>query len=114
MIFMNWKTIYLIGNDNFFDDVNKKLAQSDVVFLPGIIEQRPDKKYQGLYWVDTHVDLRTLKEAISGKLIWKYRLNFFNEIEPTVTDQITEPESDFSDKENAMIKSMRAKDSLAA
>jgi len=111
---MNWNTIYITGNENFWDDVNKKLLQSELTFLPGFLEQRPDGKYQGLYWLDNATELRKFKEAISGKIIWKYRLSFFNEIEPA-PDQAPEAEGDnFSAKENALIKEMRAKDSIGA
>ena len=104
---MNWNTIYVTGIEDFWEDVNKKLAQSDLNFLTGYIEQRPDNKFHGLYWLDNRIDLRLFKEAIGGKVIWKYRLRFYNELEQA-KDSFSN-QTDFSEKENAMIKSMRTK-----
>lgn len=112
---MNWNTIYIIGNDDFWEDVNKKLSHSDLTFLTGYTEQLPDSRYQGLYWLDNQVSLREFKEAIGGKLVWKYRLTFFNELEQSKkfdTDLGETPP--FSPKENALIQAMRRKNPLAA
>ena len=112
---MNWNTIYITGNDDFWEDVNKRLSQSELNFLTGYIEQRPDNKFHGLYWLDNQVDLRAFKEAIGGKLIWKYRLNFFNDLEQA--KELSDNQDDstsFTDKENALIKAMRKKNPLAA
>jgi hypothetical protein len=112
---MNWNTIYITGNDNFWEEVNKKLSNSDLSYLNGFVEQLPDGKYQGLYWLDNKVDLRTFKEAITGKLVWKYRLNFFHELEqPTkIKSNDDNPES-LSIKENALLKAMRNNSSIGA
>ena len=40
-----------------------------------------------LYWIDDETDLRTFKEAIGSKLIWKYRLQFFNTLESFIEAQ---------------------------
>ena len=110
---MNWNTIYIIGIDDFWEDVNKRLLHSDLNFLPGHIEKMPDKKFQGLYWLDSQVDLRQFKETVGGKLIWKYRLHFFSEIVSTNATQ-NKPVShiSFSAKEDSMIKAMRSKKQL--
>ena len=78
---MNWNTLYITGNADFWEDVNKKLSQSELNYLPGYMEQRPDKKFHGLYWIDNQAGLRQIKEAIGGKIIWKYRLYFLNEMD---------------------------------
>ena len=110
MMTMNWNTIYITGNDNFWEDVNKRLSNSDLNFLTGYIEQQPDGKYNGLYWLDSKVDLKQFKEAIGGKVVWKYRLNFFNELsQPKNTEGNSAEPNTFSEKENAMIKAMRKK-----
>ena len=108
---MNWNTIYITGNDNFWDEVNKKLSQSNLTFLPGFIEQREDGKYQGLYWLDNKAELRKFKEAITGKIIWKYRLHFFTEIEESKRDGNQRPTNEFTAKENALMESMRLRKS---
>jgi hypothetical protein len=108
---MNWNTLYITGNADFWEDVNKKLSQSDLNYLPGYIETRTDNKFHGLYWMDKQASLREIKEAIGGKIIWKYRLTFLNELEQTTNPSQGLPETTaFSPKERAMIKSMRKKD----
>lgn len=109
---MNWNTIYITGNDNFWEEVNKKLSRSDLNYLTGYIELRLDNKYHGLYWLDNQVDLREFKEAIGGKIVWKYRLSFYNELEQTMIGGKQNKSSVFSRKETAMIKAMRAKDPM--
>lgn len=106
---MNWNTIYITGNTNFWEEVNKKLSRSDLNFLTGYFELRPDNKYHGLYWLDNEVDLRQFKEAIGGKIIWKYRLSFYNDLEQTNNRSKQINSNVFSRKETAMIKSMSAK-----
>lgn len=105
---MNWNTIYITGNDNFWEEVNKKLAHSDLSYQNGFIEQLPDGKYQGLYWLDNKIKLREFKEVITGKLIWKYRLNFFFELEQPVKSKSNDgsPEK-LSVKEKKLLKAMR-------
>lgn len=108
---MNWNTIYITGNADFWEDVNKKLTHSDLNYLPGYMEQRPDNKFHGLYWMDNQVDLRQIKEAIGGKIIWKYRLYFLNELDQTTNpSDVSSETTSFSPKERAMIKAMRKRD----
>jgi hypothetical protein len=111
---MNWNTIYIIGNDDFWEDVNKKLSHSNLDFLTGYVEQLPNNKHQGLYWLDNQVSLREFKEAIGGKLVWKYRLTFLNELEQVKPKTDIGEASEFSAKENALIQAMRRKNPLAA
>ncbi len=108
---MNWNTIYITSNDDFWEAVNKKLSNSDLNYLTGFMEQRPDNKFHGLYWIDNTIELKRLKEAIGAKLIWKYRLEFFNELDQS-GNSIPAQEgirARFSEKENSMIKAMRQK-----
>lgn len=108
---MNWNTIYITSNEDFWETVNKKLSHSDLNYLTGFMEQRPDNKFHGLYWLDYTIDLRQLKEAIGAKLIWKYRLGFFNELDQSgnsIPDQ-ADTRGRFSEKENSMIQAMRQK-----
>ena len=109
---MKWNTIYIEGRNDFWEDVNKKIFQSDLNFLPGHMEQRADAKFHGLYWLDSKVDLRAFKEAIGGKIIWKYRLQFCLELEEKKEDEVQEKSVPLSDKENGMITAMRSKVAL--
>ena len=107
---MNWNTLYITGNDNFWEEVNKKLSHSELNILPGYLEQQTEGRYQALYWLDPTIELRAFKEAITAKLIWKYRLHFFSEIEQAKSDTGTAKtdSEEFSPKENALIKAMRS------
>lgn len=75
---MNWKTIYLKGKGEFKEEVLKKLEQSNLKFMPGYMEGAGN---YDLYWLDEAHTLRDFKKAITGKLIWKYRLRFFDTLE---------------------------------
>jgi hypothetical protein len=84
---MNWITIYISGRTDFRDDVRKKLERSDVEFIPGYIENTSTNNPHDLYWLNGHTDLRQFKDAIGGKLIWKYRLRFFSNLEEFIAFQ---------------------------
>ena len=76
---MDWKTIYITGNANFWEEVNKKLERSTLKFLLGSLEQSPDNKFIGLYWLDANADVNELKTAIGDKVISKWSLSFGKE-----------------------------------
>lgn len=112
---MNWNTIYITGNDNFWEEVNKKLSQSTLSYLNGFMEQLANGQYQALYWLDNRIDLRDFKEAISGKVIWKYRLHFFRELEqPIENKEVNNKPETLSLKEHSLLNAMRAKNSMSA
>jgi hypothetical protein len=78
---MNWNTIYITGRSDFREEVRRKLEHSDVNFMPGYVDNSVSRFMHDLYWLDEKVDLRMFKEAIGSKLIWKYRLNFYMNLE---------------------------------
>jgi intergrase/recombinase len=78
---MNWNTIYITGRSDFREEVKKKLENSDVNFMPGYVDNSGSRFMHDLYWLDEKVDLRRFKEAIGSKLIWKYRLSFYMNLE---------------------------------
>lgn len=84
---MGWITVYITGKTDFREEVRKKLESSDVNFMPGYTGASSDMDTHELYWLDEKVDLRSLKEAIGSKLIWRYRLNFFTSLEAFVESQ---------------------------
>ena len=84
---MGWITIYITGKSDFRADVLRKLESSSVNFMPGYTGSFSDMDTHDLYWLDEKVDLRTFKEAIGSKLIWKYRLNFFTSLEAFIESQ---------------------------
>lgn len=84
---MGWITVYITGKSDFREEVLKKLESSNVNFMPGYTGASADMDTHDLYWLDEKVDLRTFKEAIGSKLIWKYRLNFFTSLEAFIESQ---------------------------
>jgi hypothetical protein len=107
---MNWKTIYLKGKEDFWEDVNDKLSRASINCLAGNLEQLPDGTFQGIYWLDDRAMLRDLKLAVSAKLIWRYRLQFFAESEIDKTNlQNNEMLDHFTERERKLIQKMRSK-----
>lgn len=78
---MNWITIYIKGRSGFRDEVKKKLENSGLNLLPGYIDHSLSRGAHDLYWVDEKTDLRSFKKTIGSKLIWKYRLRFYTNLE---------------------------------
>lgn len=107
---MSWTTIYITGKTDFREEVKKKLEHSDQRYMPGFIESSADEVTHDLYWLDGRTDLRTFKEAIGGKLIWKYRLRFFTSLELFVASQQPKEEGELSDREQEMIAEMQTLD----
>lgn len=84
---MGWITVYITGKSEFREEVLKKLESSDVNYMPGYTGASSEMDTHDLYWLDEKVALRTFKEAIGSKLIWKYRLNFFTSLEAFIESQ---------------------------
>jgi hypothetical protein len=78
---MAWHTVYITGNSDFRTEVRKKLEYADPRFMVGYIENSSELDMHDLYWLDGRNNMRAFKEAIGAKLIWKYRLRFFNSLE---------------------------------
>ena len=78
---MAWHTIYITGNSDFRKEVRKKLEYADPRFMPGYIENSSELDTHDLYWLDGRNNMRAFKQAIGAKLIWRYRLRFFNSLE---------------------------------
>jgi hypothetical protein len=72
---MSWITVYIRGNDGFQKHV---LSQIENNWLHG----SEDVNHQLLlFWVRDLNELQDLKKAIGSKLIFKYRLRFFDNLE---------------------------------
>lgn len=84
---MGWITVYITGKADFREEVLKKLESSNVNFMPGNTGASSDLDTHDLYWLDEKVSIRSFKEAIGSKLIWKYRLNFFTSLEAFIETQ---------------------------
>ena len=84
---MNWTTIYITGRPEFQEEVRKKLEHSNLEFMPGYVDNSIAAVTHDLYWLNDQTDVREMKEAIGGKLVWKYRLKFHTTLEAFIQSQ---------------------------
>jgi hypothetical protein len=69
--------------------------------MPGFIENALYNDYKhDLYWIEDGSDLRQIKEAIGGKIIWRYRLRFFKELEEFIAYQEDLLSKSYNQEEN--------------
>jgi hypothetical protein len=105
---MNWKTIYITGKEGFKEEVRKKLEHSDLKHMPGNLGTSTDVGTDDMYWLDDQIDLRTFKEEVSGKLVWKYRLRFYESLETFLQNQETQRKAnELTPEDLALIEEMR-------
>lgn len=105
---MNWVTLYIKGKSDFREEVRRKLRHSELNFMPGYMEGSDANTVSDMYWIDERIKLRDVKEAIGGKLIWKYRLRFFTTLETYLqSEQRPDNSTTFTDDEMNMIEEMR-------
>jgi hypothetical protein len=76
---MEWNTLYINGKSDFRYEVRKKLDVSDIDFMPGFMESPGVRN--DLIWISDVTSVQEVKEAIGAKVIWKYRLRFFDTLE---------------------------------
>jgi hypothetical protein len=84
---MNWTTIYIAGRRGFQDEVRDKLEHSDLDFMPGYVDNTTATVSHDLYWLNEEIELREMKKAVGGKLVWKYRLKFYSSLEDFLQSQ---------------------------
>ncbi len=80
---MNWTTLYIQGKPGFDSEVLKNLENSKTNYLHGTSLESG----VCLYWIDEKANLRDFKMAIGGKVIFKYRLQFYSTIEEMIESQ---------------------------
>jgi hypothetical protein len=106
---MGWATIYITGKSDFREEVREKIEDSDLKVMPGYTESSSTEEYHDLYWVDEKVKLRQIKEAIGSKLIWKYRLKFYESLEAFIESQNKQqPSPELTGEDLALIQAMKA------
>ncbi len=84
---MNWTTVYITGRPEFQTEVRKKLGHTNLDFMQGYIDNSTTNVTHDLYWLNDQTDLREMKEAVGSKLIWKYRLKFYADLEAFLNSQ---------------------------
>jgi hypothetical protein len=97
------QTVYIIGNRGFIEPLNKELHDNSVFIRGQADVQVPGKQVQ-LYWIRNRSALREFKRTIGADLIWKYRLNFFFDLEKIVAETKTE---EWSAEEKALMNKVR-------
>lgn len=85
---VNWTTLYIKGRSDFRHDVLRKLSHSELNFMPGYTGNSINILHD-MYWVDDQIAIRTVKEVIGGKLVWKYRLRFYTSLESFIESNNT-------------------------
>lgn len=86
-----WQTIYIKGREGFKSKIKKSLSK---VLIEGkdYIKGTSVNGYK-LYWISPDITLKQFKLAISSKYVWKYRLNFYKEIEEkSINSELTQDE----------------------
>lgn len=106
---MNWSTLYITGRSDFRTDVRRKLEHAGINFMPGYMDNIPYRRgTHNLYWLDDTIDLRTFKEAIGSRVIWKYRLRFYTSLEDFIQSQAIRTNTlAFTDEDKRIISGMR-------
>jgi hypothetical protein len=105
---MNWKTVYIVGKDKFNDEVTRHLERSGIDFMAGYDTSQSGQDHE-LFWIPEDMSIRTFKEAVGAKTIFKHRLRFFGSLEEFIETIST----DFTDEERKRVERMRLMDSTA-
>lgn len=103
---MNWNTVYITGRPDFRDEVRRKLDHSHLNYMPGYIDNSMSRFMHDLFWLDESISPRNFKEAIGSKLIWKYRLRFYTNLEEFVQSQNQQQDEALTKEELEMIAAM--------
>jgi hypothetical protein len=96
---MAWSTLYISGKKEFQEEVLRNLRHSNVSYLPGSGGD-PDLL---MLWVDEKAPLRDIKLAIGSKTVFKYRLQFFTDLDQHKADK---KKDKLTPREEAMIREM--------
>jgi hypothetical protein len=78
---MNWKPVYIVGKQGFEKAVFDALQYSGISFMPGYLHDELQQGEHALFWIDESMTLRDFKQAITSKVVFRYRLRVFEELE---------------------------------
>jgi hypothetical protein len=96
---MSWVTVYMRGRKGFRKEILAKLERT---WLPGSHGENNDLL---MFWIEEASRLRSLKMAIGSKLIFKYRLRFFTDLDSDLKAEKRQS-SEFSTMETEMMTRM--------
>ena len=97
---MSWNTVYVNVKKGFSEAILPELNRS---WLRGTVE--PDLNLV-MFWLNEDSGLRELKRAIGSKMIFKYRLRFFTNLEEYIQSESVKNYSGFSVREVQLIAHM--------
>lgn len=97
---MGWTTIYIEGREGFEAAVQNKLKNSK---LNGTSEVNHKLL---MFWLKNYSQLRDFKLSIGSRIIFKFRLRFFTDLEEYLQIEKDKIFTGFSMSENKMIHAM--------
>ena len=80
---MGWITVYIRGKSGFEEEVLDRLNGSDFPFMPGTSYE----KGLMLCWIPDKRTLRSFKQEIGSKIVFRYRLRFYTNVEALIEQQ---------------------------
>ncbi len=102
---MEWITIYITGLEGFKKEISRKLEHASLHYMPGYMGNASDN--YDMYWLDKDTALRLFKETIGAKIIWKYRIRFYDTLEKFIASQYQEVNTSLTQKDIALMDDMR-------
>ena len=83
---MGWITVYIRGKSGFEQEVLDRLNGSDFPFMPGSSYE------QGLMlcWIPDQKTIRSFKQVIGSKLVFRHRLRFYTNVEALIEQRHNE------------------------
>jgi len=100
MKIMGWNTVYVNGKKGFSEAI---LPELNSAWLRGMVE--PDLNLI-MFWLNEDSGLRELKMAIGSRKIFKYRLQFFTNLEEYLQAETAKNYVGFSVREVQLIAHM--------
>jgi len=94
--------VYIIGNPGFTELLNKEPHDNACYIRGQATVEVPDKEVQ-LYWIADRKALHKFKRAVGADLDWKYRLNFYFDLEK-FTLETSDQTEEWSTEEKALMK----------
>lgn len=56
--------------------------------MPGYIDNSTSRVDHDLFWIEEHVPLKVFQQELGAKLVFKYRLRFYTQLEDFVEQQM--------------------------
>lgn len=94
-------TVYIKGKSGYKHKVRKSLNKSKLTEGDHYIEGVNSLHNTALYWITSRITLREFKLAITADIVWRYRLQFFENVEDLV---VKKNDSTFTSEELKIIE----------